>query len=219
MPFEFVIEMFQYNRLTLVSPTEWDDPFEKHWLQALYPDDDKRKTNTGKIYGACFTKESRSDAMWRIYSPSYLGVRIKIDVAKFIAQLKQIKNHSGSIFIGNVKYKSDTDLIEISQSVKNATHTDDYIIKPWFNKRLAFKHENETRVIYVTHEDDKKNKDIITFDINPRSFVSSMLIDSRAPDSLSDALLTHLRSVSGMGGNLIKQSTLYKLPKALRKNP
>jgi hypothetical protein len=218
LPFERVVEMFQTNKLTLVSPLKWDDPFEKHWIEVLFPDDALRQKNVGRIYGCCFTKESRSDALWRIYSPTYLGVRIKIDIEKFIEQVGLIRNHSGNMFVGDVKYQTDKNLIDISKSIgKNRIVSDDEIIKPWFNKRLAFSHENEMRVLYVSHDDERTNNDIISFDVDPRTFITSMLVDSRAPASLSEALLSHLKLVSGMSGSLVKQSSLYKLPQALRK--
>jgi hypothetical protein len=75
----------------LVNPTKWDDPFESFFLEAT----EVKDNSTGEIislknlaadwYGQCWSKKAESDAMWRIYSPDKMGVKVRTTVRKLIS--------------------------------------------------------------------------------------------------------------------------------------
>jgi len=64
--FDRAAEIITGKKLYFASPSSWDDPFER----AL-------KNSAAKaIFAQCWCRKAVSDAMWRIYSPHCLGVRI-----------------------------------------------------------------------------------------------------------------------------------------------
>lgn len=61
--------------------------------------------NRFKIYGLCWSSRSRSDALWRIYSPNSLGVRVSTTVGRVIDSIRPGKYFSEKhFFIGDVSY-------------------------------------------------------------------------------------------------------------------
>lgn len=67
-------EMFTKNRLTLVHPRLWDDPFENFLFSATLSVEGVPVSTSqiqNELYGLCWTINQESDAMWRIYSPQH----------------------------------------------------------------------------------------------------------------------------------------------------
>ena len=70
--FQRLEEIFQENKLTLVKPRLWEDPFENFILNSTGYLADGREFQIGfrdNFYGQCWSLTIESDAMWRIYSP------------------------------------------------------------------------------------------------------------------------------------------------------
>ena len=59
------------------------------------------------MFAQCWGKKSMSDAMWRIYSPDHLGVRIKTTRAKLELVLKNFvkKNEGFKLRLKDVTYE------------------------------------------------------------------------------------------------------------------
>lgn len=77
---ERFLQLLHEQRLTLISPEKWQDPYEK----ALKKHTDNRCASDRAFhtYGLCWSTESRSDALWQIYSPNTLGIKITTTVGK-----------------------------------------------------------------------------------------------------------------------------------------
>ena len=218
MPFERLIQIVGQSQLTLVAPHKWEDPFEKYWTKVLVSDPKARKKALASVFGLCFSWESRSDALWRIYSPTQLGVRIEVSVQVLMRQLRELNNHlHGKTFFGKVNYLKDPELIERARGIRsNAASTPkaSLIAKCWLHKRRAFSHEQEMRLLHVTNVADKTT-DLLQVKVNPGSLIKSIRIDPRASPSVADAFCNYLQKKTGLPEKRIKQSNLYQLPEEL----
>ena len=66
MDFHRVVQMFEGEKFHFSHPSTWDDPYEKFIKHHL----------SHALFAQCWSRAYSSDAMWRIYSPHGLGVRI-----------------------------------------------------------------------------------------------------------------------------------------------
>src|SRR5690606_27326871 len=128
----------------------------------------------------------------------------------------------GKFIIGNVEYqKKDGDLISWANKLK-ATESSELTAKTaalaWMRKRWGFEHEQETRLMYITHKKEFKDKKTVSFEINPKELFTSIYVDPRLTHKKAKDFIKNIDSVVNIGdGSLtpIKHSGLYTLPKAL----
>ncbi len=158
--------MILFKRLCFVHPSIWQDPreiapysyFIKHnsdFFMKLFESNQMtskayneairlEKLYSLKIdntYLQSWTKLEESDAMWRIYDKNKSTIRISVDINK----LKQLKG----VEIRDVEYYSDVSL-KLSSDPKAYLKT-----LPLFYKRIAFKHEEEVRLISSLNLDNE----------------------------------------------------------------
>jgi hypothetical protein len=84
---ERLLELFATERNTLVKPEKWEDTFENFILKSkvrLLSGEVIKYNIHNRIYGQCWTSQTASDAMWRIYSPNKDGVRIRTTIRKLL---------------------------------------------------------------------------------------------------------------------------------------
>jgi hypothetical protein len=97
---ERLFQIINDKSLVLLSPGKWEDPYEKSLQELL------ETKNNNKIYGLCWSSRSRSDALWRIYSPNALGVRISTTVGNIVDSMlagdRQFE--ANNFFVGAVTY-------------------------------------------------------------------------------------------------------------------
>ena len=101
---ERLFQMLSEKKLTLLEPSKWEDPYERA-LQALVTGDNP-DIKRG-LFGLCWTTEARSDALWRIYSPNKLGVRISTTVGRLYSTLERNTTthiNPNNLFLGRVTY-------------------------------------------------------------------------------------------------------------------
>jgi len=102
---ERFLQMLHEDSLTLMAPQKWDDPYEES-LQKHY---ERHGSTLGefKVYGLCWSTESRSDALWRIYSPGKLGIKVSTSVATLAGALSSTSTEESLLsntFLGRVAY-------------------------------------------------------------------------------------------------------------------
>lgn len=217
-------EIFVENKLTLVKPKLWDDPFENFILNSTGKLSDGREFQIGfrdNYYGQCWSLTKESDAMWRIYSQNKDGVKIKTTIIKLFTALFQAGgiNHNTngynvSSFIGKVKYASTKVLIEMLKDKERMSNkvfdqTGWGQASSFFFKRWAFRHEKEIRLIY--NGQDNSYSDFFKFDINPGDLVDEIVFDPRMEE---ENYYKYKQELKDLGFNKrIIQSGLYKLRK------
>ena len=219
-------EILNENKLTLVKPKKWDDPFENFILSSTGILPDGREIEIAfreNYYGQCWSLTRESDAMWRIYSPDKDGVKVKTTIRKlftplFVAGGQHTKFdgtvYNVSTFIGKVKYSTTRTLTEM---LKDEHRMSENVFdqsgwgqaSTFFFKRIAFRHEKEIRIIY--NSDDNLSSNIFKFDINPFELFEEIVFDPRMSTVKFNELKNKLVNY-GYKKRII-QSGLYKLLK------
>jgi hypothetical protein len=91
LPIKRFREIIRKNKLVLVRPSLWDDPFENFFLKwpVRLPTGElgSMRQISDKWYGICWTKNRDSDAMWRIYSPKKDGVGVSTTIRRLFSAI------------------------------------------------------------------------------------------------------------------------------------
>ncbi len=216
--FSRLVELFETNQNTLISPSRWDDPFENYILKAIF---DREGENVqfsahNRSFAQCWSLKYESDAMWRIYSPDKSAVRIRTKVEKLAKSLSaKCETPHISAYIGQVEYYSKKAMSSIAkkifEDIEDGIETN--FARTLLCKRKAFNHEKEVRLMYFGNHTDK-GSETYKYEINPHELIDSVAIDPRAPDQLVDVYKYYLRNRIKFRGHIIK-SRLYDPPEQL----
>ena len=148
--FDTFVGMIQSKSLAFVLPEMWEDPQEiSPFLQLLEKIDNAYIKLMlwacyYKTYGQCWTELSESDAMWRIYSYHCRAIRVKVseDKVQLLDNVCAVKVH----------YTDDS-------YERQYTGINDYLAA-LTQKRTAFEHEKEIRLIHYYRFHDEDDMDI-----------------------------------------------------------
>jgi hypothetical protein len=210
-------DFFRTKRNTLVKPVKWDDPFENFILKS------KVRHRSGEIceycyhdsvYGQCWTLQKASDAMWRIYSPDSKSVRIRSKIDDLFNSLRASDHGApdGMCCIGKVKYLRREKMKKFAGLVYDDSGIRmDKLFSSLLVKRPAFKHEREIRLLYFEVNDDRAKQDTISYEIDPHSVVSQIMLDPRLSMDDTGDLKREIRKRTGFSGR-VKRSLLYAPP-------
>lgn len=207
MDFHRVVEIFERKELYFAHPSTWEDPYEK-FIQ--HP-------RSHALFAQCWTRAFSSDAMWRIYSPHGLGVRISTteqklnDAGRAFAQKQKFKWRSKDVDYYNFEdFKAKTQQLATDLKTRfTVARAADAL----YMKRDAFEHEREWRAtIYCPAAKDQKKG--IALPVDPHNLIRNILLDPRAPKELVDAFTHYFKDKLEFKG-LIKRSGLYASPKPI----
>ncbi len=203
--------------LYLPRVSKWEDPYELFLFKQIYLDSSGNPIDTmteaNRIYGQCWTSARDSDALWRIYSPDRMSVRIKTTVQNIKKLADNAMGKGLYVKPCYVTYKSNNDLGNYIKSITTLPSNDN-LIESLFVKRNSFEHEKEYRIIAWRADFDENNKPVpacpdyieIPF---PDDFIQEVYLDPR----LSQDEVAMLKSALSLrlGGKCpVSQSTLYK---------
>jgi hypothetical protein len=214
-----VFEQFESRRNVLVKPHKWEDPFENFILNCKVQLPDGRYAAIGfrdEFYGQCWTLQSASDAMWRIYSPARNAVRLRSTVRKLAGSLwtRCGKWAPHEVFIGKVRYLPSRPLEEFAKGILRSEGGDLSVrlfAKTLLVKRPAFKHEREIRLIFRPHDGTDAGNDLFSYGVDLHELVDQIMIDPRMPENDGRALKQELASRTGFKGKILR-SLLYAAP-------
>lgn len=191
-------------------PSAWDDPYETHIKHNF----------EHAIFAQCWSKASMSEAMWRIYSPNMLGVRVRTTVSKLEAAMTVFtKNNKGykrrlSVveYLPPLKYKSEAkkigSVLEDKELASASLGADLLCLK-----RSAYIHEREVRaIIFDGNSTQGSMARGIDVPVDGHKLIESILIDPRAPDELCNAMVHYLKDVLNFSGE-VRKSKLYTVSK------
>jgi hypothetical protein len=147
-----LFQLFSSRANVFVKPKRWDDPFENFILRSrirLPSGEICSHGNRDAIYGQCWTLQSASDAMWRIYSPQGEAVRIRTTPRRRAQSIiKSSAIRTQTVRIGKVSYLSQAALVRFARrSFKTRESAYSAIGRTLLVKRLAFRHEREVRAL------------------------------------------------------------------------
>ncbi len=151
LPLSYALQIFQHNRLWFNPVTSWTDPYEKEWCDLLFTRPDK--LNSVRTYGHCWTKSNFAEPLWRMFAFKQCEpvVRISCRVSSLIrAGMRFIETNSGSLYLGNVQYQTESNLYVHAKTILAGMHKDSSPSACEFLllKRNAFSFENEVRLLW-----------------------------------------------------------------------
>jgi hypothetical protein len=214
MPVYRLLESFEKGALSLVEPSEWDDPFENLLLKGAVPhgSNDSIINNIfrNSVYGQCWTLHRETDAMWRIYSADKQGVKVRTTIRKLIDALLSSADGQevNSCFIGKVDYLTQKELVNRLTGISSMYGED--AARSLLYKRNEFAHEKEVRLIYTMQS---KQGSAHSFKIDPHSLYDEIVFDPRINQHIYQAYSEAIKS-KGYSGS-VRQSVMYQLPKDL----
>jgi hypothetical protein len=210
-----LLEAFEIEKLTLVKPEKWDDPFENLLLRGT------AKTAEGDIldfspirdsvYGQCWTLHKETDAMWRIYSQDKQGAKIKTTIRKLLNALQSQSGNYAKVhcFIGEVAYLTQKDLVSKLTNIDLLNTSGSGVAESLIYKRVEFRHEKEVRLLYT-----EKSGRFHQFEIDPYDLFDEIVFDPRINKHLFDSYHDSLKKKGYKKS--IRQSVMYQVPKGLR---
>ena len=216
VPFNRFVELFENKKNALVRPKLWEDPFENLALNS--PIDVMGEMGTipfkDDVYGQCWSLNTASDAMWRIYSQGTDGIRIRSKVGKLIDGLAATdKLPELTCFIGKVNYLSDDELKTFAKNQFSGGFDSDgkKIAETLLIKRKAFKHEREVRLIYSAVGGTLPEKNLHFYDFDPHQVIDQIMLHPQLPEYEAKWLKKSILANTGWKHDL-KQSMMYRPP-------
>jgi hypothetical protein len=212
---ERLFQLFETNENVVVRPALWDDTFENLALSSKVSNGAETGSFEFKddIYGQCWTLQTASDAIWRIYSQGTNGIRIRSTVGKLLESLANSSQlgANGDTFVGKVNYLGKSKLLKLADThFTNGNVNPESIAKTLTFKRKAFLHEKEVRLIYVS--DNRQADPVLKFGIDPHNFVDQIMLHPQLSVAEADRLKWMLKNYLNYQGE-VKRSLLYAPPR------
>jgi hypothetical protein len=218
--FARLVEHFRTGQMAFVRPEKWDDPFENYIVGVRF------ETGGGHLdlglrhtfHGSCWTRKSVSDALWRIYSPDKMSVRIR-STPRILGKCLDTalaKYQRSKWFVGRVTYLPQRKIIEKAATLAQHILKDRSEVaaaNSLLFKRNSFAHEDEVRVLVIDRH-QKARQGVLKVNLDPHQVVHSVLVDSRASDDLVHVYASYLKEKLGFKGR-VSRSTLYSPPERL----
>ncbi|GAA0397169.1 hypothetical protein GCM10009093_24810 [Brevundimonas terrae] len=226
LPASRLFDAFLTNKNTLINVEKWEDKYENLMLKSKYilqnrdGSADMVEFANKTILAQCWSKLQESDAMWRIYSPDFMGIKVKADLKSvydaFIKSLASIDARSVDLdaFLIEVDYLNYNELEQFCQNIDMFDTSNRGVADSVRIKRDSFKHEEEYRIVYNPNIIDKhKNLETYSYDMDFKSIVKEVCFDPRIGDHLFEALKDYLVKI-GYNGPVVK-SRLYETPEMI----
>ena len=210
LDFSRAVQIFESESLYFAHPQTWDDPYEAR----------VEHQSSHALFAQCWCQLGVSDAMWRIYSPNHMGVRISTTTKKLSAAVRATTRPLGYGWeAGPVKYLSQHDLnLRVREITGSLQKKFDLAtaVKILYMKREAFTHESEWRAtIYCPDVDRARVQKGVSVADNPHKVIDSILLDPRAPQELVDAFTYYFKEKLKFKGRVMR-SVLYKSPQRIQ---
>ncbi len=222
------LSVLDRQQLVFVRPSCWDDPMENIIYNAEMTRHGQSYEHPAKhsIYGQCWSTESDSYALWKIYtakenSRGTIKRQYGIQLTTELSKLKQFARLNKGVFrFGVVNYlwkyqleklPYDTTFIRGLQSTKlNDTHLSTLLVK-----RKSYAYEQEVRLLAVPDKIhiDKDATHLCRLSINPLDFITAIRIDPTMNEKEVRTLRDRLIDQYGFRSKIISHSSLK------RKNP
>ena len=204
MSFDALQEMLLAKNIWLVKTKYWEDTYENFLFHSdIWADDIPFDLSVGKerTFGNCWTMIEESDALWRIYSPSRSGVRIKTTVRKLVKSIQQqfTKATCYSANIGKVKYMKVDEIVAYFENIDGDTFVAEahWLMRDsMFMKRKEFDHEDEIRIIVRMKGEINDLKEVAALQIDPDEIVEEVTFDPRINDDLYKLFCSKLQANS-----------------------
>lgn len=205
------------GKIAFISPSKWEDPFEKRYLES-----EKYSTNKFKRSIACLCTTTNSSmneaAAWSMYEADGDDiVKLSISLGRLLHQLDGwAEKNEAEIYVGAVEYKyGQEEILNLPEQLEITECLDEEsFVKLLSVKRKAFSFEGEVRVSVVSKNENLVNPDGILFVELEKSFevVKRITLSPKAKliskDEVKRIVLEKYPELETVG-NFIVQSRLY----------
>ena len=181
----FLIHLLKTGKLTMLSPTYWDDKNDTNFIAAY-----AQIKNIKSVLTYCLTAESETYHHWKVFCPGMSGVRIEFDKYKFINWVEK----NADIKSGYVKYRTIQDLSQNKPAVDDLP----------FIKRHPYRHESEFRVIFESKLEAINTKDL-KFDI---SLIKRVVVSPWVPKEVYKSIKSTINLIPKCQNILVHRTTL-----------
>lgn len=207
VPFEYALQTLEGGYFWFANPLEWNDPFEKRYLNAEYKLAGRTSPSElpvkNRMFCMCATKRNSCEAFWSVYAPEGLGVGMQIDRARLLDVLNSVSDYR--VFIGSVNYLTTGEITGYPK-----THTDDIRLifkgdkeeslrkqlELMMLKRVAFQYEDEFRVMLVRERKGASKGERVMF--SGRDPIVRLTLDPRIGGETEKFLKATLKSKFGI---------------------
>ncbi|MCF7760104.1 MAG: DUF2971 domain-containing protein [Cephaloticoccus sp.] len=223
--------------LRLTCPFKWaagdnGDPWENLLFQTKVIRPDGVPLNTGaegcKIYAHSWTTIPESDAMWRLYGQGE-SVKIKTSAGALLrtvqGRFRIVANQFITFKIGAVDYLRDDQVVDSYATIERFRERLDDPHEATMLKRLAYRHEEEVRLVAYDFDDRNRRPELgdlsiraypenpfhLDVKIEPHSeqpWIEEVVINPKL-DSEQAALLVAQVTAKGFPREQIPKSNLY----------
>lgn len=199
MSLENALQSLNKKYLWFANPSEWKDPFEKRFLEARYVKNGKEIKNDwkGKVFCTCFTQTRTSEAYWNIYKQNKTGIEFRIYRKKLLEELSRY-DKTYKIFVGRAEYLKTNDIekdlhnipFEPAITPNMEFNSDTFASRLFLLKRIAFKYEDEIRIILVKNSPTKEKGIKIQYNCNHTDLIHQIVLDPNLGGNTSAMLKT-----------------------------
>ena len=224
MPLKWLKVMVEEKRNTLLRPISWEDPYEMNYSNSVI------STGHGDIpldashwFGQCWSLCEESAIMWQAFKKDKDPyVKIKID-AKDLTKDLCIDNGLSIAVLEYIRYFEPTtndylekirDIISTHQWFPNfiekgVTFAELYPMYNLLTKRIAFKHEEEVRLLLLD-KSSTNNTEFVNYPFDPKTIIE-VTIDpwTSKEDDKCNEIIEGLRVYLPSETTKIKKSELF----------
>lgn len=250
MSFTQFVDLVTGRRMYLSQVTRWDDSHEAHTMRKILregilssnPQTPARLVDAIErfmhlsMYAQCWTTLPESDALWRIYSPDHMGVRIAVKRDRMV---EAVTNVAPGMRHGRVIYCQPDEAVRRVLAESLAPDPTGPLkvnmVDCCLYKREEFGHEQEYRFCallwppgpypqFPENDNDPVVTDQIVAIYNAYthepvkqyafdpSLIESVALDPRAPGWFLESVRNLCSTITGMGGVTVEKSKLYGRP-------
>lgn len=196
-----LLAMLEEHTMPFRKVTKFDDPWEaaiRHLMRSQPEKQDAIRLVMEKTFVSCWSLKSQkdSDALWRIYSQDKLGICIESTIGDLTSALE---NSHGPIdemqgAIAPIVYENQYDFI--LGNIFGRKNFDDYGDILWAcNKRPAFMHEDEIRVMVIS-KTIYENDICVLREINANRLINKIWLDPRLEEWNVSALNAYFKRIN-----------------------
>ena len=217
--YEYFLNDLKDEKLTLVHPLEWQDPFENFFLNAVGKRDDGTLVGFGPVrnsfYSQCWSLKKECDGLWRNYKgQNEFAIQVKTNTKKLFNAIYDISNsfHYLSYFIGKVDYVSNEDIMNFFKEkvdFSNFQSGMEFALTLMI-KRIPFSYEEEVRVVVKAKENYDTSNSLLRIKLDLNEIIEEIVFDPWISDEMFDKKSVELRNNGYLGE--IKKSKLYEKP-------
>ncbi len=188
--FKRLKESIHDNRLTLVRPSCWKDPYENFILNSTGRISDGTNISFAPVrdlfYGQCWSMRHECDGLWKAFSSQDTGVKVSAKARKLMHYFYDTTNpfHSLSYFMGLVRYLPDSEIHAYFERKLDWLFRDGgqslSLLSTLLIKREAFDYEQEVRLLFRLPNSDEIDLSTIDNPWNPNSCLFHFRFDPNA---------------------------------------